>query len=117
MTTFSRPSYAAAQRIGGRSHQCDAIAVASFESTTAYALLDGMGSTAQIAQWTEAAAIRLAETAARLGSADAALRQVHATAAAETGRGRTLAGDARCRRRRRRDGPLGRHSRSDRLVR
>ncbi|WP_344406952.1 mucin-2 [Streptomyces longisporus] len=78
--------YATAQRIGSRSHQCDATAVAEFEGTIAHVLLDGMGCSAEIAQWTRATARQLAATAARLGDADAALRQVHAAAAAEPGR-------------------------------
>ncbi len=86
VTTAAAPPYATAQRIGGRSHQCDATAVASYEGTVAHVLLDGMGCSDEIAQWTQAIAVRLAETAARLGDADAALRQVHAAAAAEPGR-------------------------------
>lgn len=86
VTAAAGPPYATAQRIGSRSHQCDATAVASFEGTVAHVLLDGMGCSDEIAQWTQATAVRLADTAARMGDADAALRQVHAGAAAEPGR-------------------------------
>ncbi|MFI6658127.1 mucin-2 [Streptomyces sp. NPDC050523] len=86
VTAAAAPRYAAARRIGGRSHQCDATAVASFGGTVAHVLQDGMGCSDEIAHWTQATARQLAETAARLGDADAALRQVHAAAAAEPGR-------------------------------
>ncbi|MFF7764231.1 PP2C family protein-serine/threonine phosphatase [Streptomyces griseorubiginosus] len=49
-------------------------------------LLDGMGSSDEIAHWTQVTALQLATVAAQLGDADAALRQVHAAAAAEPGR-------------------------------
>jgi len=65
-------TYATAQLIGDRSHQCDATAVSTAPSgARAYALLDGIGSSDEIRDWTRTAARRLARTAARRGDAEA----------------------------------------------
>ncbi|RDI20327.1 PP2C family protein-serine/threonine phosphatase [Lentzea flaviverrucosa] len=53
-----------ATAIGGRSHNCDAAAVHSTASTTAAALIDGIGSTAEV----EHTAALLAEVAARVAA-------------------------------------------------
>jgi len=77
-------TYATAQLIGDRSHQCDATAVSTAPSgARAYALLDGIGSSDEIRDWTRTAARRLARTAARRGDAEAGLRAVYNQYAAE----------------------------------
>ncbi|MFH8581687.1 protein phosphatase 2C domain-containing protein [Streptomyces zaomyceticus] len=80
------PTYATAQNLGDRSHQCDATAVFTADGTTAYALLDGIGSTTTIQKWTRTAARRLARAAARHGNADTGLRAVYDQYAAEPDR-------------------------------
>ncbi|MFE4329656.1 PP2C family protein-serine/threonine phosphatase [Streptomyces sp. NPDC056831] len=76
--------YATAQLIGGRDNQCDAIAVYTTPSgARAYVLLDGIGDTESVRQWTRAAARRLARTAARHGDAESGLRAVYAAYQAE----------------------------------
>ncbi|MET9089432.1 mucin-2 [Streptomyces sp. NPDC004237] len=71
-------TYATAQLIGDRSHQCDATAVHTAPSgARAYVLLDGIGSTDEIRDWTRNAARRLARAAARRGDAEAGLRAVY----------------------------------------
>ena len=81
-------TFAAAQLIGGRSHQCDANAVRSNPRTGAVALavLDGIGSDDNVQWFTRNAAVRLARSAARLGDAKAAVRGLQARIAAEPGR-------------------------------
>jgi serine/threonine protein phosphatase PrpC len=70
--------YATAKHIGGRSHQCDATAVvAAPHGVRAYALLDGVGSTPEVARWTRGAAHRVAALAARHRSAEAGLRAAY----------------------------------------
>lgn len=81
MTTFR-----SAQRLGTRSHQCDATSGRSRKGINAFALLDGIGSSEEVRVWTRARAADLASAGAELGDADAALRRVHAAAAAEPGR-------------------------------
>ncbi|WP_329020351.1 PP2C family protein-serine/threonine phosphatase [Streptomyces sp. NBC_01601] len=78
--------YATAQLIGTRGNQCDAAAVFTNRRTgaRAYVLLDGIGSTAEVREWTRAAARRLARTAARRG-AEPGLRAVYDAYAAERG--------------------------------
>ena len=56
VTTSAAPPYATAQRTGSRSHQCDATVVASFKGAAAHVLLDGMGSSDEIARATPATA-------------------------------------------------------------
>lgn len=71
-------TYATAQHIGTRSHQCDAAAVRTAPNgTRAYAVLDGIGSTSTIRDWTRRAARQVAASAARHGDAEAGLRAVY----------------------------------------
>lgn len=63
-------TYATAQNIGTRSHQCDATAVRTVNGVRAYALADGIGSDNDVRDWTRAATIRLARTTARHRDAD-----------------------------------------------
>ena len=80
-------TYAAAQNIGGRSAQCDATAVrTSPKGVRAYVLLDGIGSSEFVRDWTRRTAVRLAGTAARRADAEAGLRAVYETVAAEPDR-------------------------------
>lgn len=78
--------YASAQRIGGRSHQCDATSVATVGGARAYVLLDGIGSNDTVRAWTRAASRRLAHAAAALQDAESGLRALHARYAAEPAR-------------------------------
>lgn len=80
--------YAAAQLIGGRSHQCDATAVRTNPTTgaRAYAVLDGIGSNDSVREFTRNAAVRLARSAAHRGDAETALRGLMTRIAAEPGR-------------------------------
>lgn len=80
--------YAAAQHIGGRSHQCDATAVRSNPRTgaRAFAILDGIGSSDTVRDFSRTMATRLARAGARHGDAETALRRLHARVAAEPGR-------------------------------
>jgi serine/threonine protein phosphatase PrpC len=71
-------SYATAQRIGTRSHQCDATATASYGGNRAFVLLDGIGSTAKVRAWTRDKARLLARIAAQTGRPAAALAAVRA---------------------------------------
>lgn len=79
-------THATAQLIGDRSHQCDATATYTHHGVRAYALLDGIGSTDAIRDWTRTAARRLAHTAARHGDAEAGLRALYTRYAAESDR-------------------------------
>jgi serine/threonine protein phosphatase PrpC len=79
-------THATAQLIGDRSHQCDATATYTHNGIHAYALLDGIGSTDEIRDWTRTAARRLARTAAVHADAEAGLRAVYARYAAEPDR-------------------------------
>jgi serine/threonine protein phosphatase PrpC len=79
-------THATAQQIGHRSHQCDATATYTHSERRAYALLDGIGSSDEVAAWTRSAARRLARAAAVRGNAEQGLRAVHAVAALEPGR-------------------------------
>lgn len=80
-------TYATAQLIGDRTHQCDATATATAPSgARAYALLDGIGSTDEIRDWTRTAARRLARTAARRADAETGLRAVYERYAADPDR-------------------------------
>ncbi|MET8978546.1 mucin-2 [Streptomyces sp. NPDC004539] len=88
-------TYATAQLIGDRTHQCDATAYAKDDSSgaQAYVLLDGIGSTDEVHDWTRIAARRLARTAARLGDAEAGLRAEYERYAAEPARSEPWASD------------------------
>src|SRR5690606_31234203 len=80
-------TYATAQLIGDRTHQCDATAVSTAPSgARAYVLLDGIGSSDEVRDWTRDAARRLARAAARRGDAEAGLRAVYDRYAAEPDR-------------------------------
>lgn len=80
-------SYATAQLIGDRTAQCDATAISTHPSgARAYVLLDGIGSTDEIRDWTRQAARRLARTAARHADAETGLRAVYERYATEPGR-------------------------------
>lgn len=70
-------NYATAQLIGTRTEQCDATAVRTLNGTRAYVLLDGIGSSEEIREWTRKAAVRLAGRAARRGDAVAALTSLY----------------------------------------
>ncbi|MFI8932398.1 PP2C family protein-serine/threonine phosphatase [Streptomyces sp. NPDC053474] len=72
-------THASAQGIGTRSHQCDAVASANNQSARAWALLDGIGSSTAVQDWTRGNARLLARIAARTGSAQAAIADVRAT--------------------------------------
>lgn len=86
-------THASAQLIGGRTHQCDATATYTHRSHRAYVLLDGIGSSDDIAGWTRTTARRIAREAARAASAEKGLRAVHSQAAAEPGRSAWYADD------------------------
>ncbi|GGV36971.1 serine/threonine protein phosphatase [Streptomyces griseoflavus] len=80
-------NYATAQLIGDRTHQCDATAVSTAPSgARAYVLLDGIGSSDEVRDWTRQAARRLARAAARRGDAEAGLRAVYSRYASEPDR-------------------------------
>lgn len=82
-----RGSYAAAQRLGDRLHQCDATAAHRLrDGTRAYALLDGINDTPAVHAWTQAAARQLAQAAARHADAEAGLRAEQARYAADPAR-------------------------------
>ncbi|MFF8994043.1 PP2C family protein-serine/threonine phosphatase [Streptomyces sp. NPDC014983] len=75
--------YATAQLIGDRPRQCDATAVvAAPKGVRAYALLDGVGSSPEVARWTRGAALRVAAQAACRQDAKAGLRAAYAHYAA-----------------------------------
>lgn len=76
-------NYATAQLTGGRPRQCDATAVvAAPNGVRAYALLDGVGSSVEVARWTRTAAHRVAALAARHRDAGDGLRAAYAHYAA-----------------------------------
>lgn len=67
-------NHAAHQRIGTRSHQCDATATAAGPyGRRAFALLDGIGSTDEVQHWTRHQARTLAQFTANIGHPVAAL--------------------------------------------
>lgn len=75
-------TYATAQLVGTRPRQCDAWATRHTPAgARVYVLLDGIGSTVEVREWTRRQAVRVAAMTARLGwPADALtrLRQEHA---------------------------------------
>ncbi|MCX4609451.1 PP2C family protein-serine/threonine phosphatase [Streptomyces mirabilis] len=80
-------SYATAQNVGGRGLQCDATAVRTApDGTRAYVVLDGIGTSETIRDWTRKAAARLAARAARRGDAESALRALYEEIAADPDR-------------------------------
>lgn len=76
----------AAQNTGTRSEQCDATAVRTNGSTRAFVLLDGIGSSPEVRDWTRNAASRLAERAARHADAWTALHGLYNTYAQDPDR-------------------------------
>ncbi len=77
-------NYATAQHIGGREEQCDATAVYTAPGgARAYVLLDGIGSTPSVRDWTRSTARRLARYASRCGDAETGLRNVRSLIADE----------------------------------
>lgn len=80
-------THATAQLIGDRTVQCDATATASGPNgARAFALLDGIGSTDEIRDWTRGAARRLARSAAYHADAEAGLRAQYERYAADPDR-------------------------------
>ncbi|MEU2057140.1 PP2C family protein-serine/threonine phosphatase [Streptomyces bungoensis] len=80
-------TYATAQHIGGRTTQCDATAVRTTpDGARAFVLLDGIGSTQEVRDFTRRTATRLAQTAARRGDATTALRHHYERLAADPDR-------------------------------
>ncbi|MFE5407099.1 PP2C family protein-serine/threonine phosphatase [Streptomyces sp. NPDC056580] len=80
-------SYATAQHIGGRTTQCDATAVRTApDGARAFVLLDGIGSTEAVRDFTRQSAVRLAQSAARRGDAVSALRHLYERLAADPDR-------------------------------
>ncbi|MFI9463795.1 mucin-2 [Streptomyces xiamenensis] len=75
-TVRTSPGVAIAQHIGTRTEQCDAAAIRTNKATgvRALVLLDGIGDTPTVRDWTRDAAQRLAIVAARVGDAETALR-------------------------------------------
>lgn len=87
-------NYATARNIGGRVRQCDATAVvAAPGGVRAYVLLDGVGSTREVAHWTRGAALRLGTLAARHKNAEAGLRAAYALYANDPARHDAWAGE------------------------
>lgn len=80
-------THATAQLIGDRTHQCDATATATGpDGTRAYVLLDGIGSSDEVRDWTRTAARRLARSAAYHGDAETGLRAQYERYAADPDR-------------------------------
>jgi len=80
-------TYATAQLIGDRSHQCDATATATGPNgARAYVLLDGIGSNDEVRDWTRRAARRLARTAVYHADAETGLRAQYERYAADPDR-------------------------------
>lgn len=80
-------TYATAQLIGDRSHQCDAVATATAPSgARAYVLLDGIGSDDDVRDWTRTAARRLARSAAYHADAETGLHAQYERYAADPDR-------------------------------
>lgn len=80
-------TYATAQLIGDRSHQCDATATHTAPSgARAHVLLDGIGSDDDVRDWTRTAARRLARSAAYHADAEAGLRAQYERYAADPDR-------------------------------
>jgi serine/threonine protein phosphatase PrpC len=80
-------TYATAQLIGDRSHQCDATATAAGPNgTRAHVLLDGIGSSDETRDWTRTAARKLARSAAYHADAETGLRTQYEKYAADPDR-------------------------------
>ncbi|MCF3960292.1 PP2C family protein-serine/threonine phosphatase [Streptomyces fuscigenes] len=75
---MSMRNWSTARHVGGRPRQCDATAVrVTPNGTRAYALLDGVGTSREVARWTAGAAHRVAALAARHQDAEAGLRAAY----------------------------------------
>ncbi|OKI35174.1 mucin-2 [Streptomyces sp. TSRI0281] len=73
-----RRNWATAQALGHRTVQCDTTAVHTApDGARAFVLLDGIGDTETVRDWTRTAARRLARAASRRGNAEAGLRHVY----------------------------------------
>lgn len=71
-------THATAQLVGGRPRQCDRTAVvAAPRGVRAYALLDGVGASIEVARFTRRAAHRVAALAARFQDAEEGLRAAY----------------------------------------
>jgi serine/threonine protein phosphatase PrpC len=80
-------TYATAQLIGDRTRQCDATATAAGpDGTRSFVLLDGIGSTDDVRDWTRRAARRLARSAAYHADAETGLRAQYDRYAADPDR-------------------------------
>lgn len=80
-------THATAQLIGDRSSQCDATATATLTTGgRAYVLLDGIGSTDEVRDWSRQAARSLARTSARHHDAETGLRAAYTRYADEPAR-------------------------------
>jgi len=80
-------TYAIAQHTGSRDAQCDATAVRTApDGARAYVLLDGIGSSDEVREWTRKAARRVARAAARRTDAEAGLRHIYDDYAADPDR-------------------------------
>lgn len=80
-------THATAQLIGDRSHQCDATATTTGPNgVRSYVLLDGIGSSDEIRDWTRTAARRLARSAAYHADAETGLRAQYDRYAADPDR-------------------------------
>lgn len=77
-------TYATAQKVGTRTHQCDAVAACMAPGgVRAYAVLDGVGDSPQVREWTRSAARSVANAASRHGDAESGLRDVYTQYAGE----------------------------------
>ncbi|GAA3371134.1 hypothetical protein GCM10020367_20570 [Streptomyces sannanensis] len=83
--TTVRPTAAFAQQCGGRSEQCDAVAIYHHRPAGrwAYVVLDGVGDTPLVREWTRHYAPRLAAAAARFGDPVGALKDIRRECLAE----------------------------------
>ncbi|MFJ1742444.1 PP2C family protein-serine/threonine phosphatase [Streptomyces microflavus] len=70
-------TYASAQRLGTRLHQCDATATATERGVRAWALLDGIGDRHDVRTWARRNARLLAQVAAHTDNPLAAVAAVH----------------------------------------
>jgi serine/threonine protein phosphatase PrpC len=80
-------THSTAQQIGDRTHQCDATATATGpDGARAFVLLDGIGSSDEVRDWTRTAARRVARSAAYHADAEAGLRAQYERYAADPDR-------------------------------
>lgn len=80
-------NFATAQALGYRTLQCDATAIHTApDGSRAYVLLDGIGDSRTVRDWTRTAARRVARAASRRGDAEAGLRHIYRGYAADPDR-------------------------------